>query len=95
MEKVSKFTSWTLLLFIHVPEQYLSDVSFPTTATWMNGYTTQFEVAFCKMVKSNEPNTLNNNFKNINATKAMKSSSITKKGEDIADTIVIGGSYQK
>ena len=54
------------------------------------------------MMNPNEWKTLNNNFKNLNATQAIKCSSFLKEVEDIVEAIrtegvwiVSDGSYQK
>ena len=39
------------------------------------------------MMKPNEPNTLNNIFENLNASKKMKESFLLKYGEDISEAI--------
>ena len=78
LEKVSKFPARTGSLFIKTSQQYPPEISFPATATCMNGYTAKFEGAFLKMTKTNKSNTLNKIFKNINATKAIKYSYLPK-----------------
>ena len=46
----------------------------------MDGYTEISEGDFLKIMKPNKPNDLNNIFKNLNATEAIKYSSSPKEG---------------
>ena len=57
----------------------------------MNGYTANFEGAFCEMVKPDKPKNITNIFKNLNSTKEMKYSSFPKEVEDILEDIKVEG----